>query len=38
LKEGEDNMSETIKLQNDIRDYRNQLEEKKQQLNQINNI
>jgi predicted nucleic acid-binding Zn-ribbon protein len=37
MKEGEDNMSEHIKLENNIKDYQKQIEEKEQLLNQINN-
>jgi hypothetical protein len=37
MKEGEDNMSEYIRLENSIKDYQKQIEEKEQQLNQINN-
>jgi hypothetical protein len=38
IKEGEDNISEYIKLENNIKDYQKQLEEKDQLLNQINNV
>jgi chromosome segregation ATPase len=37
IKEGEDTMSEYIKLENNIKDYQKQLKEKQQLLNQINN-
>jgi chromosome segregation ATPase len=37
MKEGQDNMSEYIKLENSIKEYQKQIEEKEQQLNQINN-
>jgi hypothetical protein len=37
IKEGKDNMSEYIKLENNIKDYQKQIEENEQLLNQINN-